>query len=84
MLILSLLHLRQNQNPQKIPIYIVVQCFPHDNDVCIRLCDECRRSNDSRLSQAWVHSVIYRASLFTDHRISGLPLRAKYKHFRTI
>ena len=25
-----------------------------------------------------------RASLFTDHRISGRPIRAKYKHFRTI
>ena len=25
-----------------------------------------------------------RASLFTDHGISGLPIRAKYKHFRTI
>ena len=37
-----------------------------------------------RLSQALVHFVIDRASLFTDHRISGLPIRAKYKHFRTI
>ena len=35
-------------------------------------------------SQALVHFVIDRASLFTDHRISGLPIRAKYKHFRTI
>ena len=37
-----------------------------------------------RLSQALVHFVIDRAKLFTDHRISGLPIRAKYKHFRTI
>ena len=37
-----------------------------------------------RLSQALVHFVIDRASLFIDHRISGLPVRAKYKHFRTI
>ena len=37
-----------------------------------------------RLSQALVHFVIDRASLFTDHRISGLPIRAKYKHFTTI
>ena len=28
--------------------------------------------------------VIDLANLFTDHRISGLPIRAKYKHFRTI
>ena len=37
-----------------------------------------------RLSQALVHFVMARASLFTDHKISGLPIRAKYKHFRTI
>ena len=37
-----------------------------------------------RLSQALVHFVMDRASLFTDHRISGLPIRAKKKHFRTI
>ena len=37
-----------------------------------------------RLSQALVHFVIDRASLFTDRGISGLPIRAKYKHFRTI
>ena len=37
-----------------------------------------------RLSQALVHFVMDRASLFTDERISGLPIRAKYKHFGTI
>ena len=37
-----------------------------------------------RLSQALVHFVIDCANLFTDHRISGLPIRAKYIHFRTI
>ena len=37
-----------------------------------------------RLSQALDHFVIDRASFFTDHRISGRPIRAKYKHFRTI
>ena len=36
-----------------------------------------------RLSQALVHLVTARASLFTDHRMSGLPMRAKYKHFLT-
>ena len=38
-----------------------------DSGVCHRLC--------------LVHFVIDRASLFTDHRISGLPIRAKFKHF---
>ena len=37
-----------------------------------------------RLSQALVHVVIERANLFTDHRISGLPIRAKFQYFRTI
>ena len=37
-----------------------------------------------RLSQALVHFVIDLASLFTDHKMSGRPIRAKYKHFRTI
>ena len=39
-------------------------------------------------SQASVTSfcpfVTSRASLSTDHRMSGLPMRAKYRHFRTI
>ena len=37
-----------------------------------------------RLSQALVHFVMDRARLFTDHRISSRPIRANYKHFRTI
>ena len=41
---------------------------------CIHMCDECMKSIDFRLlSQALVHFVIDRASLFTDHRISGRP-----------
>ena len=34
----------------------------------------------SRLSHALVHFVIDRASLFTDHKISYLQIRAKYRH----
>ena len=37
-----------------------------------------------RLSQAFVHFVTARASLFTDHKMSGLPIRARYRHLRTI
>ena len=37
-----------------------------------------------RLSQALNHSVTARASLFTDHRMSGLPMRVKYRYFGTI
>ena len=38
----------------------------------------------NRLSHAWVHFRTALASLFTDHKMSGLPIRAKYKHFSTI
>ena len=34
-----------------------------------------------RLSQDFVHFVTALASLLTEHRMSGLPIRAKYKHF---
>ena len=37
-----------------------------------------------RLSHVFVHFVAARARLFTDHRISGPPIRAKYKLFKTI
>ena len=85
MLILSLQDLRQNQNPETILICIVVLYFPHDNIGWFHMCDESMRSKGAkRLSHALVHLVIARASLFTDHEISGLPMRAKYWHFRTI
>ena len=42
---------------------------------------EIKRAN--RLSQALVHFVIDRANLFTDHRMSSLPIRVKHMHFRT-
>ena len=37
-----------------------------------------------RLSQARVYHVTARDSLCTDQRMSGLPMRATYKHFSTI
>ena len=44
----------------------------------------CEIKRAKRLSQAFVRLVIDRASLFTDHRISSLPIRAKHRQFRTI
>ena len=38
----------------------------------------------NRLLEACVQFVTDRASLFTDHKMSGLPIWAKYKHFKTI
>ena len=35
------------------------------------------------LPQALVHFVIARASLFTDHCMSGLSIRAKFRHYKT-
>ena len=52
----------------------------------IHSCDDIYEilSIQTSLSQALVHFVMDRASLFTDHKISGRPILAKYKHFRTI
>ena len=36
-----------------------------------------------RLLHVLVRFVFARASFFTDHRISGLPIPAKYRHFTT-
>ena len=44
----------------------------------------CEIKRDKRLSHAPVDLVIDRASLFTDQKMSGQPIRAKYKHFKTI
>ena len=48
--------------------------YPHDHVVGNRLCHECKKS-----SQTSVTSL----SPFCDHRMSGLPILAKYKHFKT-
>ena len=64
---------------------LIGSVFPHDNTVCIHMYDECRRSNDIIVCHMLLSIfVIDRANVFTDHGISGLPIRAKYKHFRTI
>ena len=41
-----------------------------------------KRAN--RLSQAPVHCVTARVNLFTDQTMSSLPIRAKYKHYKSI
>ena len=37
-----------------------------------------------RLSGSWVQFVTDLDTLFTDHKMSGRPIRAKYKHYKTI
>ena len=99
-LILSLQDPQQNRNPETMLCCIshmtvlsvitcavnciVVLCFPQQccSKSVVWWMDEIKRAK--RLSQALVHFATARASLFTDHRMSGLSIRARYKHFRTI
>ena len=76
--ILNLQDLPRSQSLETVPICIVWQYFPHDNTVCIHKYDEYMKSINSGVSQALVHFVMDRASLFTDHRISGRPILAKF------
>ena len=81
----NLQDLPQSQSLETVPVCIVWQSYTHSNTVCIHMCDECMKSIDSGVChKLWSNFVMDRASLFTDHRISGRPIRAKYKHFRTI
>ena len=84
MLTSNLQGLLQNQSLETIQVCIAVLCFPHNNIACVHLYDECTISRAKRLSQAFVHFVTARASLFADQKISGLPIRATSRHFRTI
>ena len=82
--ILSLQDLKQSQSPETVPTCIVVQCFPHDHIAYIHLLDECKKSNEPSLCHKLGSIWWLRASLFTDHGMYGLPIRAKCRHFRTI
>ena len=75
--------LPQNQSLETVPVCIVSQYYPHSNNV-LSFHDECKISSDSIVChRLWSIFVMDRASLFTDHKISGRPILAKYKHFRT-
>ena len=83
--ILSPQDLLQNRSLETVPACIVLQYYPHSNAVCIHMCDECIGNQSIQaLVTNFGPFCNDRASLFTEHRISGLPIRAKYKHFRTI
>ena len=49
--ILSPPDLLQSRNLETVPVCIVWQYFPHDNTVCIYMCDECMKSIDSGVCQ---------------------------------
>ena len=50
-----------------------VLCFPQNSIACVMNVYAITRAK--RLSKHFVHFVTTRASLFTDHTISGLPTR---------
>ena len=76
---------QQNLSLGTDPIDNAEPCFPHDNIVGSHLCDECMTSNElSGCHKLPSILVTDRASLFTDHRMSGLPIRARYKLFKKI
>ena len=52
--------------------------------IVIRVMNTQNISLASRLSHGRVHFVTDLASLFTDHKMSGRPIRSKYTHFKTI
>ena len=76
---------QQNWSLGTDPICSVVLYFPHYNIVDSHSCDQYRISNELNVCRrACVHCVTDLATFLTDHRMSGLPIRAKYKHFKTI
>ena len=75
----------QHQNLEINTIDNAEPCFPHDNIVGDHLCVECRKSKEPSVCHKLVSILMAaRASLITDQKMSGLPIRAKYKHFKTI
>ena len=71
MLILSLQDLPRSQSLETVPICIVAQCVTHDNFAgCTCMMN--------------VNLVTAQTSFFTDHKISGLPIRTNNRQFRTI
>ena len=83
--ILNLQDLPRSQSPETVPVCIAWQYNPHNNVVCIHSYDEYMKSIDSGVChKPWsILLWIVRANLLTI-KISGRPILAKYKHFRTI
>ena len=72
MLTSSLPGLLQNQSLETIIICTVVLCFPHNNNACIHMCDECIRSNvlnvcRKLLSILW--SILQLCSLTIEYQV---------------
>ena len=72
-----------------VPIENAALSYPHGFIVCEHSCEECKRSNAPSvchkllsISSLLVHVCLQ--TTFTDHRISGLPIRATFQLLKTI
>ena len=82
---LSLQDLRQSQSPETVPVCIVVRYSPHDNSALRHSCGVIKKSNEpSVCHKLWSILGLLVRVLLTDHRMSAVPSRAKYRHFITI
>ena len=45
--LLNLQDLPRSQSLEKVPVFVVLQYFPHDNLVRIHMCDECLKKNQA-------------------------------------
>ena len=78
MLIRSLPDLLPNQSLDIILISIVVLYFTQNHIVGIHLYDECKKSNAPNVCHMFLSiSSPHEQALFTDHNMSGLPIRTK-------
>ena len=74
--------LQQNLSLEIEPIDNAEPCCPRENSVGSHLPDECMKLILPIVCDKRVHLVTDWADLFTDHRMSGLPIRAMYMHFQ--
>ena len=82
MLIANLQGLHQSLSLGVDPIDNAVRCFSHGGVDGSLLCDECMKLILPIFCYKLVSILVTdRASLLTDHRMSGLPILARYKHF---
>ena len=83
--ILNLQDLLHSQSLETVPVCIVWQYYPHDNTVCIHMCDEYMKSIDSGVChKLWsILLWIVQAYLLTrEYRV--VQFVPSTKHFRTI
>ena len=59
------------------------QKWTHDNIVCMHSCNDSKRSNTLNVShRLWSIFEMTLANLLTDHRLSGLPIHARTRHYQ--